>query len=226
VLEALGLTGPTEEVRGSLDTEALLAPYQPFLQAVAQAPHDVAQATQALARYRVLCATRTGRQGVQAVNAALEARARALLPARQGEPASPWYPGRPVIVRRNDYVLQLYNGDIGLALPDANGRLMVWFPLEGDTFYAVAPARLPAHDTCLAMTVHQAQGSEFDEVALVLPARGSAVLTRELVYTGLTRARERVQVHASAEALCEAIGRQARRRGGLLARLREQADAS
>ncbi|MEN9417183.1 MAG: hypothetical protein RI988_803 [Pseudomonadota bacterium] len=220
VLAALA-TAPAGAVPGRIDADELLGPYQPFLQAVAETPHDVGRAIQAFGRYRVLCATRTGRQGVEAVNAALEARARAQLPAHPGEPSSPWYPGRPVIVRRNDYVLQLYNGDIGLALPDADGRLMVWFPGEGTGLRAVAPARLPAHDTCLAMTVHQAQGSEFDEVALVLPGQASAVLTRELVYTGLTRARERVHVHASAQVLEAALARQANRRSGLLARLQE-----
>jgi exodeoxyribonuclease V alpha subunit len=222
VIEALGISASVEGPR-RLDTAPLFALYQPFLQAVADAPDDVARATQAFARCRVLCATRTGPQGVEALNAALEARARAQLPPHTGEPSSPWYPGRPVIVRRNDYVLQLYNGDIGLALPDADGQLRVWFPDEAHGMRAIAPARLPAHDTCFAMTVHQAQGSEFDEVALVLPTQASALLTRELVYTGLTRARQRVQVHAAAEALRVAIGRQANRRSGLLARLREQA---
>ena len=222
VIEALGISASVEGPR-RLDTAPLFALYQPFLQAVADAPDDVARATQAFARCRVLCATRTGPQGVEALNAALEARARAQLPPHAGEPSSPWYPGRPVIVRRNDYVLQLYNGDIGLALPDADGQLRVWFPDEAHGMRAIAPARLPAHDTCFAMTVHQAQGSEFDEVALVLPTQASALLTRELVYTGLTRARQRVQVHAAAEALRVAIGRQANRRSGLLARLREQA---
>ena len=222
VLEALGIS-PSGEGPHKLDTGPLIEPYQRFLQAVAHAPQDVARAVHAFARYRVLCATRTGPQGVGAVNAALEARARAQLPPHAGEPSSPWYPGRPVIVRRNDYVLQLYNGDIGLALPDAHGLLMVWFPDDRQGLRAIAPARLPTHDTCFAMTVHQAQGSEFDEVALVLPTQTSAVLTRELVYTGLTRARQRVQVHASAEVLSMAVGRQANRRSGLLARLREQA---
>jgi exodeoxyribonuclease V alpha subunit len=156
------------------------------------------------------------------VNAALQARARQALATLDADPTADWYPGRPVIVRSNDYGLQLFNGDIGLALPDETGQLMVWFAAgSGDAFRAVAPARLPAHDTCLAMTVHQSQGSEFESVDLVLPEAPSPVLTRELVYTGLTRARSAVTLHASRQVLAEAVARPASRRGGLLARLEE-----
>ena len=210
--------------RSAPDLNELLAGYGPYLQAVREAPRDIARAAQAFSRHRVLCATRTGRRGVAEVNAALQARARQALAALDADPAADWFPGRPVIVRSNDYGLQLFNGDIGLALPDETGQLMVWFAAgSGDTFRAVASARLPAHDTCLAMTVHQSQGSEFESVALVLPEAPSPVLTRELVYTGLTRARSAVTLHASRQVLAEAVARPASRRGGLLARLEELA---
>ena len=216
LLQVLGRTGLTP------DLDDLLGPYQPYLAAVREDPTDVARAAGAFSHHRVLCATRSGRRGLAEVNAALQARARQALAARDADPTSPWYPGRPVIVRRNDHVLQLYNGDIGLALPDASGQLMVWFPAAGEgAFRAVSPARLPEHDTCFAMTVHQSQGSEFDSVALVLPEAPSPVLTRELVYTGLTRARQRVALHASREVLAAAVARPASRRGGLIARMRE-----
>lgn len=210
--------------RAAPDLDDLLAPYLPYLQAVRDDPRDVARAAAAFSRHRVLCATRSGRRGLAELNAALQLRTRQALAAHDADPTAPWYTGRPVIVRSNDHVLQLYNGDIGLALPDASGQLMVWFAagVEGG-FRALAPARLPAHDTCLAMTVHQSQGSEFDSVALVLPETASPVLTRELVYTGLTRARSRVALHASREVLVAAVMRQASRRGGLIARMRELA---
>lgn len=210
--------------RSAPELGELLAPYRPYLQAVREAPRDIARAAAAFARHRVLCATRTGRRGLEEVNTALQARLRHALAAQDADPTGDWYLGRPVIVRSNDYGLQLYNGDIGLALPDEAGQLMVWFAAGGGGgFRAVAPARLPAHDTCLAMTVHQSQGSEFDSVALVLPEAPSPVLTRELVYTGLTRARSHVTVHASRQVLMQAVARQASRRGGLLARLQELA---
>ena len=205
------------------ELDELLAPYQPYLRAVQEDPTDVARAAGAFSRHRVLCATRSGRRGLEELNAALQARVRQALAGHDADPSSPWYPGRPVIVRRNDHLLQLYNGDIGLTLPDAAGQLMVCFPAGEGGFRAVAPARLPEHDTCLAMTVHQSQGSEFDSVALVLPEVPVPVLTRELVYTGITRARLRVALHAGREVLAAAVARPASRRSGLVARLNEAA---
>ncbi|OYU93168.1 MAG: hypothetical protein CFE45_21240 [Burkholderiales bacterium PBB5] len=136
-------------------------------------------------------------------------------------PASPWYPGRPVMVLRNDPVLRLFNGDIGLTLPDAHGTLMVWFADASAPggHRPVAPVRLPAHQTAYAMTVHKSQGSEFDAVLLLLPARPGRLLSRELLYTGLTRARQRVALAASAPVLTAAIAQPTQRHSGLLARL-------
>jgi exodeoxyribonuclease V alpha subunit len=132
---------------------------------------------------------------------------------------SPWFVGRPVMVLRNDPVLKLFNGDIGIALPDAQGALTVVFPDSAGGFRSVPPVRLPEHQTAFAMTVHKAQGSEFDAVHLLLPARASPVLTRELVYTALTRARRGLDVGASAAVLGAACARSVGRLGGLRARL-------
>jgi exodeoxyribonuclease V alpha subunit len=134
---------------------------------------------------------------------------------------SPWYAGRPVMVQRNDTTLRLFNGDIGFTLPTADGRLMVHFPTAQGDFRAVAPLRLPPHDTAFALTVHKSQGSEFDAVLLLLPAQRSRVLGRELLYTGITRARQRVWLAAGAEVLAAAMASTAQRHSGLLARLRE-----
>jgi exodeoxyribonuclease V alpha subunit len=125
------------------------------------------------------------------------------------------------MVLRNDYVLKLFNGDVGLALPDAHGELQVHFPRPDGTFRAVAPARLPDHETAFAITVHKAQGSEFDRVAVVLPDRPSAVVTRELLYTAATRARRQVTLCASAAMIERAVATPTRRHSGLGARLRE-----
>ena len=103
------------------------------------------------------------------------------------------------MVLRNDYVLRLYNGDIGIVLPEGDERLMVFFPDADGAFRAIAPARLPEHETAFATTVHKSQGSEFDQVLLMLPTGTSRVVTHELIYTGVTRARTRVTIAADAD---------------------------
>lgn len=198
---------------------------QRYFDALLAAPRDVEAASEAFAAFRVLCAVREGPHGVEALNQALAQQARGALSGlpdalRREGGASPWFAGRPVMVLANDYTLQLFNGDIGLALPDAQGELQVYFPQAGGGWRAVAPVRLPPHETAFAMTVHKSQGSEFGSVLLVLPAE-SRVLTRELLYTGVTRARKRVDLFAGETALRAAIGRSTERHTGLLARLRE-----
>jgi exodeoxyribonuclease V alpha subunit len=118
--------------------------------------------------------------------------------------------------------MQLFNGDIGLTLPEEDGTLKVFFPLAEGGWRAIAPLRLPAHETAFAMTVHKSQGSEFEDVLLVLPTDTSKVLSRELVYTGVTRARTRVAVWAREETLRAAIDKPTERRTGLVARIQEQ----
>lgn len=142
--------------------------------------------------FRILCAHREGRSGVLAVNALIEQRLRQAGSIRGGI----WYSGRPIMVTRNDYALRLYNGDVGLCLPDAEGRLRVWFP-DIEQPRAFAPGRLPEHETVFAMTVHKTQGSEFDKVLLLLPERQSPIVNRALIYTAVTRARTEVLIHGS-----------------------------
>jgi exodeoxyribonuclease V alpha subunit len=125
------------------------------------------------------------------------------------------------MVLRNDPALQLFNGDVGLTLPDAQGRLHVHFPGPDGGLRAVSPARLPPHETAFAITIHKSQGSEFDRVLVMLPAQAHRVLTRELLYTAVTRARTGVVLAGGAEALAAAIATPTRRRSGLPARLAE-----
>ena len=129
-----------------------------------------------------------------------------------------WYAGRPVMVTRNDYALGLFNGDIGIAMP-AGQALRVVFRKSDGSYRAVSPAALPPHDTAFAMTVHKSQGSEFIQAALVLPATASRVLTRELVYTAVTRAREQIAIYSAVEVLAQAIVSRTERDSGLAARL-------
>ena len=125
-----------------------------------------------------------------------------------------WYSGRPVMVTRNDYHLNLMNGDVGLCLPTAQGLRVVF--AQGSTLRWVLPSRLDAVETVFAMTVHKSQGSEFDHVALVLPDKISPVLTRELLYTGITRAKEKLTlVVPQAGVLRQAVKQKILRSGGL-----------
>ncbi|RQR35348.1 MULTISPECIES: AAA family ATPase [unclassified Burkholderia] len=174
----------------------------------------------ALNRFRILCATRTGSRGAEHVNAlvATHVRHAARVPLAVG---AHWFTGRPIMVTRNDYALGLFNGDIGIALPDAHGVLRAWFRRADGTARAVSPAALPPHETAFALTVHKSQGSEFDEAALVLPASFGRVLTRELVYTAVTRARTRVQVIGPRRVLAQAVATRTQRDSGLAARVDE-----
>ncbi|WP_375740855.1 exodeoxyribonuclease V subunit alpha [Pseudomonas boanensis] len=164
--------------------------------------------------FRALTAQREGPWGVGGINEALEARIRRRLgvPSRER-----WYVGRAVMVRQNDYALGLFNGDIGLCLSTPNG-LRVFF--EGDEGYRpFAPARLPSHDSAFAMTVHKSQGSEFTEVLLALPEQPSPLLTRALFYTGITRAKQKVEIWGLPVRLAEAVSTKAERAAGLAERL-------
>ena len=202
--------------------QAILAGYSGYLDALRADGGNVGAATEVFARFRALCAVRDGPRGVEAINRMVSKHFRSALkhPLDPGE-HSEWYPGRPVMVLRNDYVLKLFNGDIGIVMPDDSGALTVFFP-EGDAgFRAVAPVRLPAHETAFAMTVHKSQGSEFDQVIVLLPEDHNPVLTRELVYTAVTRARLNVTIVSGAAVLEKAIQTPTRRRSGLPSRFAE-----
>lgn len=180
------------------------------LQSASLEPTDNTASARALlsafGQFQVLCALREGPWGVTALNRAI---AQAL-----GFPLDGWYAGRPVMVTRNDYHLNLMNGDVGLCLPTAHG-LRVAF-VQGDNLRWVLPSRLDAVETVWAMTVHKSQGSEFTHVALVLPDHMVPVLTRELLYTGITRAKQHLTlVVPQAGVLRQAVAHKVLRSGGL-----------
>ena len=168
--------------------------------------HDrwVRQVLHAFERFRLLCAVREGAWGVAGLNQAIVAALRAQgVIASEGE----WYAGRPVMVTRNDAALGVFNGDIGMALPSAapGHPLRVYFLQgEGEPLRTVSTARLAHVETAFAMTVHKSQGSEFEHTALVLSAQAGGVLGRELVYTGITRARQHFTLMAERPGLLEA----------------------
>lgn len=171
-----------------------------------------------LDRFRILCAHRKGRFGVVAVNAFVE---RYLQDHGALDDREEWYDGRPLIITENDYQLDLFNGDIGIICRinetgDGGRTVEACFPGQaGAPVRRLPPARLPPHETVFAMTVHKSQGSEFDRVALLLPETESRLLTRELLYTGITRAKSRVDVFGSEAVLVAGIGRRIHRASGL-----------
>ena len=168
----------------------------------------------ALGRYRVLTAHRRGSRGVQGLNHLLAARVRSYL-GRVPSQGAHWV-GRPVLVTANAYEVDLRNGDVGLVLPTGPDELRVVFPVGRDEVRALPLARLPAHQAAFAMTVHKSQGSQHHRVALVLPARaGSPILTRELVYTGITRAQWTLTWLGGREVLTDALQRTIQRASGL-----------
>ncbi len=193
--------------------------YRPYLRLVARGAEGKADewarsVLDAFGTFRLLCALRRGAWGVEGLNLRCAAilRGAGLIAGHDGE----WYPGRPVMVTRNDYALGLMNGDIGLTLPDGDGRLRVCFALADGSLKRVLPSRLGDAETVYAMTVHKSQGSEFGHTALVLPDRNNPVLGRELVYTGITRAKTRFTLLTPTPAvLARAVAQRTLRSSGL-----------
>lgn len=196
----------------------IAAGYQPFLKLIRQRA-DPAEIIAAFGRYQLLCALREGPFGVQGLNQRIEQKLMQLQLIRRPTGGSRWYQGRPVMVTRNDSALGLFNGDIGITLFDEEGLLKVFFPLPDGSIKAVQPSRLPTHDTAWAMTVHKSQGSEFDHTALVMPAQFLPVLTRELIYTAITRARKQLTLYSDDGVFRRAVQLRTQRRSGLLERL-------
>jgi exodeoxyribonuclease V alpha subunit len=180
--------------------------------AVASAP-TLENALAMVRTHRVLTAVREGEAGSRALNLRI---ALALQP--QGLREDAFFHGRLVMIRENSYRHGLYNGDVGLVW-GVGEAMRVWFETDAGP-RAWLPAALPAHESAFALTVHKSQGSEFDDVLLVLPERNVRVSSRELLYTGITRARRALTLWAGEEVLAEAIARRAQRWSSLAQRLR------
>lgn len=164
---------------------------------------------------QILCAHRKGPYGVAHLNARIEhiLKRKGTIPANKT-----WYPGRPVIINQNNYGLGLYNGDIGICLVDKSNRPEVVFQRE-DTLVRYAPSRLNNFDLAYALTIHKSQGSEFDSIMLILPDQPSQLITRELLYTAITRARQRVEIVGSAKTFEQGVKKRVERTSGLQDRL-------
>lgn len=175
----------------------------------------VTDVLRAFERFRLLCAVREGDWGVAGLNRAVE---QALQAQGAIHKSGEWYAGRPIMVTRNDAGLGVFNGDIGMALPSAApGNALRAFFLNGEVLRSVSVSRLAQVETAYAMTVHKSQGSEFEHTALVLSAAGANVLSRELVYTGITRARKAFSLLAQEPGLlAKAVVSPTQRASGLL----------
>jgi exodeoxyribonuclease V alpha subunit len=208
-----------DEILKNLITK-LLPVYQKYSQALQQG--NLRQAFKYLQQQQVLCAQKSGYWGVTQLNALIESELH-----KQGliDNSKDFYIGRPVMLSKNDHQLKLFNGDIGIVMPDPNNISLtkVWFVTPEGELRGLLPSRLPSLETLYAMTIHKSQGSEFESVYLCLPAitannqgRG---LNRELIYTGLTRAKKHFMLFAEANALSLSLGQQCIRGSGLADRL-------
>ncbi len=180
-------------------------------------------ALQEFARCRLLCAIREGDFGVTGLNQRIERalNARKLIKTQD----ELWYHGRPVMVSRNDHGLGLYNGDIGLCMWDETeqeSRLKVFFELPDGSVKAVLPSRVPEHETAYAMTIHKSQGSEFDHTVMVVPPDFTPILTKELIYTGITRAKTKLSLYGEDQVIKRGIKVRTERASGLVYRLSKQ----
>ena len=206
------------------DTEHfLLRHYQQFLRSVEDLdPARYAEVFDHFNAFRVLCATRKGSRGVENINFILEHRLK-----RSFGYTGTWYPGRPVMVIRNDYTLGLYNGDVGICLPEkGEGILKVWFVAEDGNLRGYLPSRLPKHLPAYSITIHKSQGSEFDEVAVLLPQDDAPILCREIIYTAVTRARKKVWLQCEEDIFHLAVSRKTSRFSGLAEMVDRQRTAS
>ncbi len=199
--------------------EVVVEGFRSYLDAI-RAGQDAQSILRHFQRFRVLSVLRRGPWGVEGLNR----RVRALLHQHRLLPENQtWYTGRPVMILQNHYDLDLYNGDVGIVLPASSeepSRLQVVFESVGSDLRRIETSRLPGHEDAFALTVHKSQGSEFDRVLLALPPADHALLSRELIYTGITRARRRLTVWGTAQVWGQALLRRTQHFSGFAERLR------
>lgn len=194
--------------------ESFVSGYEDFIK-----EKDITAALHKINNLRVLCAVREGNQGMYAVNRAIE---KYLYDKRLIKINAEFYKHRPIILTRNYYEHNLFNGDTGIIRPDENGVLMAWFEDGAGSLKAVLPGYLTEAQTVFAMTIHKSQGSEFNKVLVVLPVTTNvSILTRELIYTAVTRAKSMVYVQSSGEVLLQAAERSVERASGIANRFIE-----
>ncbi|WP_372880194.1 exodeoxyribonuclease V subunit alpha [Psychromonas sp.] len=211
-------------------TALVLEGYRPYLQnltVISENNRDLArQLLKQFNQFKILSALRNGEWGVNSLNrlceSVLQKAGWLTLTQTHTEPQSTytqWYVGRPVMITQNNYHLGLFNGDIGLCLMNESGQLRVYFQMPDATIADFQPSRLPEHETVFAMTVHKSQGSEFTHTVLALPESNVAVVTRELIYTAVTRAKKQLTLFADLGLMASAIRHKTKRSSRLVERL-------
>ena len=212
----LAASGDLRPTLPTVDSNRAISTGQSTADAHTQA---VRAALATLAQRQLLCALREGPFGSLAADTVIE---RALRKAWRIGANTEWYAGRAIIVTRNDYSARLFNGDVGICLADSDGRLRVWFEAPGShgAVRGFAPNTLPLHEGAFAITIHKSQGSEYDRAAVLLPPDSeNRILSRQLLYTAVSRARHGVELWATPAALETALRRPIARQGGLRDRL-------
>ena len=207
------IPGP-KEMEKALE-EIVLSGYRDMFKA-----KTLEEAFLAFGSFRILCAHREGPYGVYAVNQMVEK----ILSDKGLIQGGVWFKGRPIMTVSNDYDLRLFNGDIGLSWVDEEnspGDMALYFPSEdGNEMRRIEPGRLPGHETVFAMTLHKSQGSEFDRVLILLGNERSRVMTRELVYTGISRAKKSVEIWSDEDTFRDTVAEPAKHGGcGLLSKI-------
>lgn len=189
--------------------EKIVGGYSPYLKI-----NDPIAALNSFGRFKILCAVNKGPFGIDSINSLAES---VLARKRLIDTSNQWYRGRPVLIKENSYSLGLYNGDMGLIMPaqDADDNLYAYFHGNLEPERKFKPGILPKHDTAYAVTVHKSQGSEFENVVLVLPEKDYPVLTRELIYTGITRTTGKLTILGTESIIRRAILRKTERASGL-----------
>lgn len=208
-------------------SQMIINGYSNYLSSIEIIDHDHRDLPKRLlkqfSQFKILCAIREGEWGVKGLNQRAEtvlSQAGLIeLGANAEQLANSWYIGRPIMITQNNYHLGLYNGDIGLCLLDENQQLRVYFQMADGEVYDFQPSRLPSHETVYAMTVHKSQGSEFDHTVLALPQNHVPVVTRELIYTGITRAKKQLTLFSDLSLMASAIKDKTQRFSRLVERL-------
>lgn len=199
-------------------TEYAIEQYTPYLEQIKKNT-EFKTIFSTFNQFQILCATRHGENGVIDINNKIEKRL-----ARQNKIRliGQWYIGRPILVTQNKPEMQLYNGDIGICLQDEHtSTLAVFFPHpDGNSIKKILPHRLPAHETVFAMSIHKSQGSEFDHCLCILPNAMSPILSKELIYTAITRAKTKLKIQATYSIFNQALQKKIVRTGGLFKKLK------
>ncbi len=197
--------------------------YLHFMKAVhaARTEEEYKELFLVLSSFKILCGLRKGKAGVSGINSGIE---KVLTANGYDCTGSRWYAGRPVMATRNSYALNIFNGDVGICLPDLQNPelIRIWFERPDGTLFAILPGRLSSCETVYALTIHKSQGTEIGDVLVVLPENPSELISRELLYTAVTRAKKRVMVSASRSVFSAAVASRIERSSGLREMLLEE----